>query len=415
MVIEDVTRIEPAFIEDSMPTELADLAMEIQADSKELGKGLPEASIRQLRTFVGIMNSYYSNLIEGHHTRPADIEKAIAEKNENERVPHIVEARVHVEVQDWINQFYFDGKLDDCVSSEFIRDIHLNFYKALPESLHIVQKEGHNDRYVDPGEFRKVEEDDVVIGKHHPPTSTRVAAFMEHFHTRYTMAAKSPINRVVSIAAAHHRFAYIHPFLDGNGRVGRLMSHAMCLKAGVGANGLWSISRGLARGLKGKEEYKIRLAAADLPRQGDRDGRGNLSMAALREFSEWFLAVMLDQIRFTSRMFDFERLNERMPVLAGDVIGAERAAKIVEAILRHGEVARGDIPYLIAGGSKPLTGRALQGDIRELIETGFLVSDTKKGPVRINFPIQFREKLFPNLFTDTVLQPPEPPALNLGR
>jgi hypothetical protein len=138
-------------------------------------------------------------------------------------------------------------------------------------------------------------------------------------------------------------------------------------------------------------------------------------MTALREFCEWFMAVMLDQIRFTSTMFDFDRLNERMPVLAGDVIGAGRAAKIVEAVLRHGEIARRDIPYLIAGGSKPLTGRALQGDIRELIETGFLVSDTQKGPVRINFPIQFREKLFPNLFTDTVLEPPEPPALKLGR
>jgi hypothetical protein len=95
-------------------------------------------------------------------------------------------------------------------------------------------------------------------------------------------------------------------------------------------------------------------------------------------------------------------------------VGATRAAKIVEAVLRHGEIARGDIPFLIAGGSKPLTGRALQRDIRNLIEEGFLVSETQKGPVRINFPIPFREKLFPNLFTDIVLEPPQPPALKLG-
>ncbi|WP_287429078.1 Fic family protein, partial [Sphingobium sp.] len=47
------------------------------------------------------------------------------------------------------------------------------------------------------------------------------------------------------LATAHHRFNWIHPFPDGNGRVSRLMSHAMALKAGIGAHGLWSVSRGL--------------------------------------------------------------------------------------------------------------------------------------------------------------------------
>ena len=64
---------------------------------------------------------------------------------------------------------------------------------------------------------------------------------------------------IVGAAAAHHRLAWIHPFVDGNGRVARLMSHAMLLeRAGYGA--VWSVARGLARNV---EAYKGHLAACD--------------------------------------------------------------------------------------------------------------------------------------------------------
>ncbi|TIL77802.1 MAG: Fic family protein, partial [Mesorhizobium sp.] len=88
-------------------------------------------------------------------------------------------------------------------------------------------------------------------------------------------------------------------------------SHAMALKAGIGGNGLWSISRGLARGLKDRGEYKRMMDYADSPRQGDRDGRGNLSESALKDFVEWFLTVALDQVRFSITMFDLRRLEAR--------------------------------------------------------------------------------------------------------
>ena len=50
----------------------------------------------------------------------------------------------------------------------------------------------------------------------------------------------------MAAAAAHHRFAWIHPFLDRNGRVVRLMSHATLLDS-LDTGSLWSVSRGLAR------------------------------------------------------------------------------------------------------------------------------------------------------------------------
>jgi hypothetical protein len=73
----------------------------------------------------------------------------------------------------------------------------------------------------------------------------------------------------------------------------------MAFKAGIGGFGLWSISRGLGRGLRERGEYKRLMDHADSPRQGDRDGRGNLSEAALKDFCEWFLTIALDQVRFS--------------------------------------------------------------------------------------------------------------------
>jgi hypothetical protein len=117
--------------------------------------------------------------------------------------------------------------------------------------------------------------------------------------------------RLMLIPVAHHRFNYIHPFPDGNGRVSRLMSHAMVQWAGVGAHGLWSVSRGLARGLESRTEYFRMMDHADSPRQGDLDGRGNLSEKALQEFTQWFLEVCLDQVEFMSGLFDLNRLDAR--------------------------------------------------------------------------------------------------------
>lgn len=76
------------------------------------------------------------------------------------------------------------------------------------------------------------------------PSSGRDAVFMDHFDKRFQIAASSASGRIIAIAAAHHRLNYIHPFPDGNGRVSRLMSHAIALEAGIGGKGLWSSCAG---------------------------------------------------------------------------------------------------------------------------------------------------------------------------
>jgi Fic family protein len=198
------------------------------------------------------------------------------------------------------------------------------------------------------------------------------------------------------MAAAHHRFNYIHPFPDGNGRVSRLMSHAMAWSAGIAAGGLWSISRGLARGLESRAEYKQMMDLADTPRQGALDGRGNLSEQALIEFVTWFLRVALDQIAFMTSLFELDTLSGRLRRLAADRSLKSEALPLLEQVLLRGEVDRGEAPR-IAG----LPERSARRLLNELSAEGLLESDTPKGPVSVRFPADTLEILFPRLYPQT--------------
>ena len=201
----------------------------------------------------------------------------------------------------------------------------------------------------------------------------------------------------MAIPSAHHRLNYIHPFPDGNGRVSRLMSHAMAHVAGIGAHGLWSISRGLARGLQSRKEYQQMMDHTDMPRQGDLDGRGNLSQRALTEFILWFLRVCLDQVMFMSSLFELDTLARRLRsyVERSDTLKPEAVRLLEEALIR-GQFERGDVPRIT--GLPERTARRVFNDV---VAAGLLASDTPKGPVSLRFPIETLDILFPRLFPET--------------
>src|SRR6266852_2009645 len=159
----------------------------------------------------------------------------------------------------------------------------------------------------------------------------------------YSFEKLGSAQRLLALATAHHRLNYIHPFPDGNGRVSRLMSHAMAWNADVAAHGLWSISRGLARGLENRNEYKQMMDLADTSRQGDLDGRGNLSERALIDFITWFLSVALDQVTFMSDLFDLDNLANRLRTfIARHERFRPEAAALLEQTLVRGEIERGE-------------------------------------------------------------------------
>jgi Fic family protein len=396
-LIEAPTRIEPARVDE--PTEaITDVIADLSATSATLGRALHPRTAANLADVVRIMNTYYSNLIEGHNTRPKDIERALAGHfdDDEERRNLQIEAAAHVRVQEEIDRMAAENRLPEPASVDFIRYLHREFYRDAPDEMLRIRGAGRSF-VMEPGAWRSRSEHDVAVGRHVPPSSERVDAFMLHFESRYRFAGLGKAGRIMAVAAAHHRLNFIHPFPDGNGRVSRLMSHAMGLSAGIGAHGLWSVSRGLARGLDSRGEYKRMMDYADTPRQGDLDGRGNLSQKALNEFVLWFLRVCQDQVTFMSDLFELDTLAGRLRafVSRSDSLKPETIRLLEEALIR-GEFERGE-------GSR-ITGlpeRTARRVINDAIGVGLLGSETPKGRLSLRFPADTLDALFPRLFPET--------------
>lgn len=397
MDFEVPQRIEPARLE-GLTEDLADVVAELSAAAAKLGHGLHPRTAANLAGLVRIMNTYYSNLIEGHDTRPRDIQRALAgqlDADEGRRNLQ-VEAAAHVRVQAVVDALAAKGDLPEPASVAFIQGLHNEFYRDASDEMLRIHGNG-SSLMMAPGEWRSQLGQDVVVGRHYPPSSERVEDFMAYFAARYHFAPLGKAARIVAIPAAHHRFNYIHPFLDGNGRVSRLMSHAMAHEAGIGAQGLWSISRGLARGLESRGDYKRMMDHADMKRQGDLDGRGNLSLQALNEFSLWFLRVCLDQVTFMGSLFQIETLVPRLQayVERSDNLKPQAARLLEESFLR-GEIERGDAARIT--GLPERTARRVLNDV---INAGLLASDIPKGPVSLRFPVETLDRLFPRLLPET--------------
>ena len=205
-------------------TALTDLAVELTGRAAGFRRSLPEGVLTALAGLVRAMNCYYSNLIEGHDTHPVDIERAM--KNEYSADPKKRglqrEATAHITVQKWIDG---GGLKDRATTADGLKEIHRRFCEELPEELLWVEYPDTGERVrVVPGELR---ERDVKVGRLIPISPGAVPRFMERFESAYGRLGKT--DSILAAATAHHRLAWIHPFLDSNGRVARLMSYAMLL------------------------------------------------------------------------------------------------------------------------------------------------------------------------------------------
>jgi Fic family protein len=384
-------------IEPTLPSEqlapLEDLAFELVSSASSLAGQLNPIVRDGIGDLVRSMNCYYSNLIEGHNTLPRDIERALAKQysTEPQKRNLQLEAVAHIEVQRKID--FGEDERAEPVSVDYIRWLHREFCSRLPEDLLWIENPDTGERlHVTPGEIRTRT---VKVGMHVPPTGDELVAALERFHQAYT-APMSKFRKVVAVAAAHHRLLWIHPFLDGNGRVTRLMAHAMLNRLGIGSS-LWSVSRGLARNVA---EYKALLMGADSPRQSDYDGRGSLSEKALIDFCRFFLRVCIDQVAFMRSILDPENLLRRIELYCRDDVEAGRLPKSSFLVLREivlaGEIERGRVPDIIG-----LQERAARNVTSALLQKKLLLSESSRAPLRLGFPAETVERWFPSLYPTT--------------
>ena len=369
---------------------LTDLTVELAARAAGFRRSLPGGVRTALADLVRAMNCYYSNLIEGHDTHPVDIERALRNdySTDARKRDLQLEAKAHITVQRWIDAGGLSGR---AVTVEGIRKVHRRFGELLPEDLLWVEDPETGERLkVIPGEFRSR---DVKVGQHIPISPGAIPRFLAHFEHTYSRLGKT--DAILAAAAAHHRLLWIHPFLDGNGRVARLMSHAMLLET-LDTGGIWSIARGLARRVT---DYKGHLARCDLPRRNDLDGRGTLSEEALADFTRFFLEVCIDQVSFMEELVQPDHLRTRILMWAEEEtrLGKlpSKAGNILEAVLYRGEILRGDVADLLG-----VTARHARRVVASLVDYGVLTSESPRAPLRLTFPAALAPRWMPGLFPE---------------
>ena len=397
---------QPAAMEPLLPESARDtfaaLTCDILRKAGSLSAQIPSSIVRsRLAGLVREMNSYYSNLIEGHKTLPRDIERALKQdfsQNAAERANQHLN-RAHIQVEElMLNRLAEQPELE-IHTRRFICWLHAEFYRRLPEELHWSEDRKGKKYKIEPGELRGFE---VDVGRHQPPPHSSLPRFLSRFEDVYGNKSMIATDRLVALASAHHRLAWIHPFGDGNGRVTRLYSHACIVRAKVDSLGLWTLSRGLARQRKSYYEH---LQAADQTRWNDLDGRGNLSERALSSFCVFLLKTMLDQIEFMSGLFQFENLAQRMDrylqIERLDLSSRdrERLSRLLRAALVEGQIERGR-----AGEILGLSGTVARQIVRLALHEELLDSPSEKGPLSLVFSSKTLETYFPKLYQDLLVE-----------
>lgn len=347
----------------------------------------------ELRSLLRSMNSYYTNRIEGQHTRPHEIDQALRQDFSKNAVLAAKQrlAVAHIEAEQALEQRYSgaDGARA-LYSVDAVQDIHRELFGRLPPSdLWTPEQEP-----ITPGTLRQRE---VQVGQHIAPAHASVPVFLERWATFYGNVRRGEA-ALVALAGAHQRLGWVHPFVDGNGRVMRLHTHTWLTALGY-TGGLWSPLRGFARST---ERYYALLADADSLRRGDLDGRGNLSEQALIAWIGYVLDTCLDQVRFMAGMLDFASMKARIEAclvfeatVVKQGVRTEALRPLHYLFLSGEDMARGDFKAMLGMGDRSATDA-----LGALLKRRLLKSDSPQGKVRFGLPQHALRFLFPQLWPE---------------
>ncbi len=246
----------------------------------------------QLKEIFQILETLGSARIEGNNTTLSEYVEKIIEQNANED-----EKRQELEnIEKAINFIEKNTSQETRIDRAFISHLHNLVSNRLTPPPH---GEGSNH----PGKLRPI---DVVIQKSgHKPIPHEV--LQDHFDQFLTFINQdlAEQNQLLMVAIAHHRFMHIHPFDNGNGRMGRLLNYALLIKLGFNVH-TGRIINPSSVFYTDRDKYYDMLSQAD-----------TLSPNALLDWSEYFLLGLKNELQKIETLLevDFVRDKILMPTL----------------------------------------------------------------------------------------------------
>lgn len=254
----------------------------------------PPSLFYQLKSIFHTMESIGSSRIEGNRTTIAEY---IESRIETEAViPQAHEGILEIQnIEDALD--YVETKIRDGypINESMLRELHALVVQGLSPS-----KEGDST----PGTYRHRS---VAIkgASHLPPDAFMVAEYMQELF-RFLDTEHPPQFDLLKVAIAHHRFVWIHPFANGNGRTVRLFTYALLLKYGFGLDQAQRIINPTAVFCVDRNRYYNMLALAD---KGDE--------VSILSWCEYVLSGLKDEVEKVDRLSDYRFLkaNVLMPAL----------------------------------------------------------------------------------------------------
>lgn len=240
----------------------------------------PAPVFYQLKAIFHTLESLGSARIEGNHTTLADyldnkIEGKTADSDQLREVANIEKAMDHIE------KIMRPG---EPLTERMIREIH---------TLTVQELEREGDKT--PGTYRQTPVR-IAQSEHLPPESVQVQGYMEEL-VAFINQDDLPKYDLMKVALAHHRFGWIHPFGNGNGRVVRLLTYALLMKYGFNVNTGGRVLNPTAVFCNDRERYYAMLGVADAG-----------TKAGLEAWCVYVLEGVKEEIAKVDRLTDFTYL-----------------------------------------------------------------------------------------------------------
>jgi len=278
----DLKLIEPDF-----GSSLTDLIIELDyLRKKQLDGSTHPKVFFQLKNIFHKLESIGSARIEGNNTTIVEY----METNLSDR-KQFSEGIKEIQNIEKSMAFVEENIVDYPISRALISEMH----KMIVDEL-MPPPQGERDST--PGQFRQV---NLEISKstHKPPEWLKVNEYMEEL-LDFVNREDSPKYDLLKTAIAHHRFVWIHPFRNGNGRTVRLFTYAMLVKAGFNVN-VGRIINPTAVFCSNRNDYYSYLSAAD-----------NGTRSSMLSWIEYVLKGLKEEIEKIDKLSDYEFLRKEI-------------------------------------------------------------------------------------------------------